>query len=158
MPRFRITTGEAQGGDEAQKGQDRGAAAEVQDEEGRAGRRSAAWLGNLCKAADLHRLIDACVHHVMHPSMAPQPTPQAAIGVMCHANTGAEGEGGSGSDADGEAPVKPTNKASKPAAAPAAAVPEPTTDVSAWDVFGLHPGILRALAMQVCCSSYAAML
>ena len=75
---------------------------------------------------------------------------------MYRAHTGAEGDGGSGSDADGEVPVKPTKKAGKPAAVPAAAVPEPTTDVSAWDVFGLHPGILRALAMQVCCPSYAA--
>jgi hypothetical protein len=75
-----------------------------------------------------------------------------------HGYTGTEGGGGSGSDADGEAPVKPTKKAGKPAAVPAAVVPEPTTDISAWDVFGLHPGILRALAMQVCCSSYAATL
>ena len=78
--------------------------------------------------------------------------------LVRHAHTGTEGGGGSGSDADAEAPIKPTKKTGKPAAVPAAAAPEPSIDVSAWDVFGLHPGILRALAMQVCCSSYAAIL
>jgi hypothetical protein len=98
-------------------------------------------------------MMHACLWHlsISHSQRFGQP-------LVHHARTGAEGDGGSGSDADGEAPVKPAKKAGKPAAAPAAAVPEPTTDVSAWEVFGLHPGILRALAMQVCCPSDAATL
>lgn len=96
------------------------------------------------------------MHHARHLSICHSAHVRQTL--VYHPNTGADGDGGSGSDADDKAPVKPTKKAGKPTAALAAAVPEPTTDVSAWDVFGLHPGILRALAMQVCCSSYAAAL
>jgi hypothetical protein len=67
---------------------------------------------------------------------------------MCDACTGAEGGSGSDSDADGDAPVAPSKGPKKAAPVPAAAAPEPTTDVSAWDLFGLHPGILRALALK----------
>ena len=68
-------TGKAQGGNEAQKGQDCGAAAELQDEEGRTGRRSAAWLGTLLQTAHLHRINDACMRASCLASQHfPQPT------------------------------------------------------------------------------------
>lgn len=73
--------------------------------------------------------------------------------VAAGGGSDSDGSSGSGSDADDEAAPekKPKGKPAKAAAgkAPAAAAPEPMTDVSAWDVFGLHPGITRALAMQV---------
>lgn len=63
-------------------------------------------------------------------------------------------EGSSGSDDEAEEATPKPRKKRKPTKAAvspvvAAAAPEPTTDVSAWDVFGLHPGIQRALAAQV---------